>query len=71
MHLVSTRSQRVRIAASRIDLTLAAGETIWTESSYKYRGAEIVAMLRRAGFRKTDQWIDESDGFALTLVDAI
>ena len=70
MHLVSTRSQRVRIAASQLDLAFDAGEAIWTESSYKYRAAEIVAMLQRAGFKEVDQWIDESDGFALTLVDA-
>jgi L-histidine Nalpha-methyltransferase len=70
MHLVSVRSQRVHIAASRLDLTLDAGETIWTESSYKYRAAEIVAMLARAGFSAIDQWIDEADGFALTLVEA-
>jgi dimethylhistidine N-methyltransferase len=70
MHLVSARSQRVRIAASRLDLTLAEGETIWTESSYKYRAEEIVAMLRRAGFREIEQWIDAPDAFALTLVEA-
>jgi len=69
MHLVSARSQRVRIAASRLDLTIDAGEAIWTESSYKYRAAEIVSMLQGAGFREIDQWIDQSDGFALTLVD--
>ena len=71
MHLVTTRVQRVRVAASGLDITLEAGEAIWTESSYKYRAAEIVAMLARAGFRAIDQWIDEPDGFALTLVDAI
>jgi dimethylhistidine N-methyltransferase len=70
MHLVSTRSQRVRIEASRLDLAFDAGEAIWTESSYKYRAAEIVSMLQRAGFGEVDQWIDESDGFALTLVEA-
>ena len=70
MHLVSVRSQRVRIAASGLDLEFEAGETIWTESSYKYRPAEIVAMLGRAGFREIDQWIDAPDAFALTLVEA-
>jgi L-histidine Nalpha-methyltransferase len=70
MHLVSTRSQRVRIAASRLDLTLETGETIWTESSYKYRAPEIVGMLERAGFRTIDQWIDAPAAFALTLVAA-
>jgi L-histidine Nalpha-methyltransferase len=70
MHLVSTRTQRVHIAASRLDLTLEAGETIWTESSYKYRADEMIAMLARAGFRKTQQWLDAPDDFALTLVEA-
>jgi L-histidine N-alpha-methyltransferase len=71
MHLVSTRIQRVHIAASGLDLSLEAGETIWTESSYKYRGADIVAMLRHAGFREIDQWIDPPGAFALTLVAAV
>jgi dimethylhistidine N-methyltransferase len=71
MHLVSVRSQRVRIAASGLDVEFQAGETIWTESSYKYRPAEIVAMLGRAGFREIDQWIDAPDAFALTLVEAV
>ena len=70
MHLVSTRTQRVHIAASRLDLTLEAGETIWTESSYKYRADEMVAMLARAGFSKIQQWVDAPDAFALTLVRA-
>jgi dimethylhistidine N-methyltransferase len=70
MHLVSVRSQRVRIAASGLGVEFQAGETIWTESSYKYRPAEIVAMLGRAGFREIDQWIDGPDAFALTLVEA-
>jgi len=71
MHLVSTRTQRVRIASSGLDLSLDAGETIWTESSYKYRAEEIVAMLRPAGFREIDQWIDPPGAFALTLVAAV
>jgi dimethylhistidine N-methyltransferase len=37
MHLVSERAQRVRIAAADFEFSLAAGETIWTESSYKYQ----------------------------------
>ena len=37
MHLVSREHQRVRVPASHLDITFDAGETIWTESSYKYR----------------------------------
>jgi L-histidine N-alpha-methyltransferase len=70
MHLVSRRRQHVRVQAARLELDLEAGETIWTESSYKYRPEGIVRMLEHAGFRLMEQWIDPEDGFALTLVEA-
>ena len=41
MHLVSTRRQRVHIPAVDLDITFEDGETIWTESSYKYSGRAI------------------------------
>ena len=71
MHLRSTRRQRVRIPDARLDITFEAGETIWTESSYKYRPAQIQSMLERAGFRQVEQWLDERSTFALTLVEAV
>ncbi|MEZ5317106.1 MAG: L-histidine N(alpha)-methyltransferase [Vicinamibacterales bacterium] len=69
MHLVSARPQRVRIRRAGLDLTLRDGETIWTESSYKYEPQAIVSQLEAAGFRLHAQWIDEASRFALTLVD--
>jgi dimethylhistidine N-methyltransferase len=71
MHLVSRQRQRVRIPAAQLEFDLADGESIWTESSYKYRPAGIVHMLEHAGFRLKEQWIDREDAFALTLVEAI
>jgi dimethylhistidine N-methyltransferase len=71
MHLVSRIDQRVRIAGVPEfdgELTFAAGETIWTESSYKYTAVEIIRNLERAGFGLVQQWI--GDGFALTLAEA-
>jgi dimethylhistidine N-methyltransferase len=65
MHLVSRRPQHVRVSAARLDITFDTGETIWTESSYKYRPAGVLEMLDRAGFSTLDQWV--ADGFALTL----
>ena len=53
-----------------IDFLIERGESIWTESSYKYTPAGIVALLERAGFGLVEQWIEEADGFALTLVEA-
>ena len=71
MHLVSRRRQTVRVAASGISFSLEEGETIWTESSYKYTPAGVTAMLERVGFRTVEQWIDGDDGFALTLLRAV
>jgi L-histidine Nalpha-methyltransferase len=65
MHLVSQARQRVRVPASGLDIAFDNGETIWTESSYKYDVDGIAAMLDRAHFGVADQWI--ADGFALTL----
>jgi L-histidine Nalpha-methyltransferase len=70
MHLVSRRTQDVHIAASGLTIHFAAGETIWTESSYKYEPDEILTLGARAGFRRRRQWIDPSARFALTLFDA-
>lgn len=71
MHLVSTRRQRVRLAAVEIDVWLEEGESIWTESSYKYEPAGIIRMVEAAGFHCEAQWVDDPDRFALTLVRAI
>jgi dimethylhistidine N-methyltransferase len=68
MHLVSTRRQRVRVPASRLDITFAAGEAIWTESSYKYRRDDVVQMLERSGFGAVGQWAE--DHFRLSLAEA-
>ena len=67
MHLVSTRRQRIRVPAANLEFTMQDGETIWTESSYKYTPDAIVAMLERAGFHRRAQWIDGEWPFALTL----
>jgi dimethylhistidine N-methyltransferase len=68
MHLVSEERQRVTVPAAGFEVAFEPGETIWTESSYKYRPEDIGAMLDRAGFRAVDQWI--GGRFALTLAEA-
>jgi L-histidine Nalpha-methyltransferase len=70
MHLVSTRSQRVRVPAADIDFVMSDGETIWTESSYKYRADQVASMLEENGFRSEKQWIEPEAQFALTLAGA-
>ena len=70
MHLVAARAQHVHIPGASLEVAFQAGESIWTESSYKYRPEQVVEMLERAGFTRVAQWLDETDGFALTLVEA-
>jgi L-histidine Nalpha-methyltransferase len=69
MHLVSVRRQQVRVPASRLDITFEDGETIWTESSYKYRQNDVVQMLQRNGFQMAGRWAE--DHFSVTLAEAI
>jgi dimethylhistidine N-methyltransferase len=70
MHLVSRRRQRVRIPSARIDVTMKEGETIWTESSYKYEPDELAVLLARAGFRTVERWLSSEERFLLTLARA-
>jgi len=67
MHLVSRRRQRVNIQAAGLAFALEEGESIWTESSYKYLPETVHEMLERAGFVVVEQWLDDEHGFALTL----
>jgi len=67
MHLVSLRSQRVRVTRAGLDITFGEDEHIWTESSYKYRRDEVAAGLVAAGFEVPEQWIDPAVQFSLTL----
>ena len=66
MHLVSRRKQTVHIDAARLDVEFDAGESIWTESSYKYQPEGLVASGLAAGFTSAAQWIDPDARFALT-----
>lgn len=61
MHLVSREAQRVTVAGQRIDFH--AGETIWTESSYKYAFRELESMVALGGFRIERLWTDARERF--------
>jgi L-histidine N-alpha-methyltransferase len=68
MHLRSTRRQTVEIPAAGLRIMLKEDETIWTESSHKYRAEEIPEMAARTGFRCDGQWIDQEWPFAQNLL---
>jgi dimethylhistidine N-methyltransferase len=67
MHLVSVRPQTVNIPRAGAEVRFADGESIWTESSYKYEPAEIIELVSETGFRLHAQWVDPDARFALTL----
>jgi uncharacterized SAM-dependent methyltransferase len=70
MHLESRVDQRVRIGALDAEIEFAAGETIHTENSYKYRIGEVEKTLRAAGFGHPQRWRDEDGWFAVYLAQA-
>jgi len=70
MHLVSHRAQLAHLPRADLIVRFEEGETIWTESSYKYTPEEVLHLARSAGFRSQEQWIEPDAHFALTLFAA-
>ncbi|HEU4994427.1 MAG TPA: L-histidine N(alpha)-methyltransferase [Gemmatimonadaceae bacterium] len=66
MHLESLASQRVTIAGERI--SFESGETIWTESSYKYDDAALKVLVTAAGFDLARMWTDAQNRFWVTFL---
>ena len=71
MHLVSLAAQDVAVNRADLRFRLEKGETIWTESSYKFRPEGIRQLVEPAGFIQQHQWIDEQAAFALTLFESV
>jgi L-histidine Nalpha-methyltransferase len=67
MHLRSLRAQKVRIDALDLTIPFSAGETIWTESSHKFRPEDVSRIGHRAGWSCVRQWTESEWGFAETL----
>lgn len=71
MHLRSRLAQCVSIRAADLAVEFAAGETVCTEASHKFRPEQIAPMARAAGFRLAEQWIDSVWPFAENLLIAV
>jgi dimethylhistidine N-methyltransferase len=65
MHLVSVRAQVVRLAGREIPFR--AGESIHTESAYKWEPRAFDALAAIAGWRHMRSWTDERAWFSLRL----
>ena len=68
MHLVSLARQVVTVAGARVPFE--RGETIWTESSYKYDRPRLEQLVASAGFALTRLWSDGGDRFWVAFLAA-
>lgn len=66
MHLRSRVDQVCVVGDERIAFN--AGETIWTESSYKYSDELFEALIAAAGFETARLWTDEDNKFWVALL---
>ncbi len=67
MHLVSLRRQTIEVAGKTF--ALAAGETIHTESSFKYTVEGFAALAHDAGWRMRGVLVDEEALFAVVVLE--
>ena len=67
MHLQSLADQTVSVAGARF--VLRKGETIWTESSYKYTVTGFAHLAARAGFSLRRAWTDPDDRFGVLYLE--
>lgn len=63
MHLASTKRQKVKVAGECFDFR--AGETIHTESSYKYTPDSLAALARGVGWEPAGVWTDADCRFSI------
>jgi uncharacterized SAM-dependent methyltransferase len=65
MHLIAKRPTHIDIAGRRA--MFAAGEGIWTESSYKFTHRTLTQMGAGAGLSLAHLWTDRRGWFSLAL----
>ncbi len=63
MHLVSLLEQKVSVAGNEI--VIKSGESIWTESSYKYSVEEFDRLAFKGGFQVEKVWVDDQQLFSV------
>jgi dimethylhistidine N-methyltransferase len=63
MHLISRRTQTVRVLGR--SFSFRAGESIHTESSYKYSLERFTALARGSGWTPRESWTDNAGMFSV------
>jgi L-histidine Nalpha-methyltransferase len=71
MHLLSLEDQTVSIRNADLTVDFAANESIFTESSHKFRLEQVCGMAASAGFHSEIRWVDSQWPFAENLLRAI
>ena len=71
MHLVSKQAQSVRIPALDLEVAFAEGESIHTESSYKYDEPTLRSLGSSGGFELIRTWTDSAKRFSSNLFRAV
>ena len=63
MHLVSLKEQSIHL--DNVTIFFTKGESIWTESSYKFTLNEFEQLAASAGFKVEHVWTDEKRWFSI------
>jgi L-histidine Nalpha-methyltransferase len=66
-YLVSRVSQKVSIERLGLEIEFQEGETIHTESSYKYDLPQLKALAEETGFHISRTWVDTGEKFSCSL----
>ncbi|HKS40906.1 MAG TPA: L-histidine N(alpha)-methyltransferase [Blastocatellia bacterium] len=67
LYLVSLARQTVRIQAIDVEASFEEGETIYTESSYKFDLERLAELARAPGFSLEQTWFDSARRFSFNL----
>jgi dimethylhistidine N-methyltransferase len=70
-HLISRLEQKVEIAGLALQVDFYEGETIHTESSYKYDFSQLESLAKSSGFESVGTWLDQNERFSCNLWIAI
>ncbi len=71
MHLESRRRQTVPIRELGLEISFDEGETIHTESSYKFESEQIAKLAAETGFKLERVWTDSNRRFGSHLLVAV
>jgi L-histidine N-alpha-methyltransferase len=67
MHLAAQETQTVHLNELGLSMEIQKGETIWTESSYKFTETSVAAFLKDAGLRMEHWYVQDDSLFGMVM----